>query len=314
MGVMQKKLRSHRRARRHSGDRLRQAHWPDSRVVGLEHGKDADLIIEARVRDMDDQEGFSVHPPSHRIAKPGAVLASNTSYSTIDEIAKVTSRRRTRAGACTSSARQCDEAVRDLRAAKTAAGRASTDGVAVARKMQMPRWSASATVLWATGCWPARQAGARKLLFEARCRSRVDAVVTKFACRWSVAMGDLPGLDIAGARARPRHQIGNRRRCCANRPLRPEDRQVPQIRGRLALAAAGSGGGKADRQTLPGSAQAPRGLGRRDPRAHDVPDDQRGPHPRGDIAARPSDIDVIALRLCWPIYRGGPMSMPTRSA
>src|SRR5438309_8454078 len=59
-------------------------------VVGLENVKDADLLIEAVVETMAVKK--AVFEKLDRHAKPGAVLASNTSYLNIDEIAKVTKR------------------------------------------------------------------------------------------------------------------------------------------------------------------------------------------------------------------------------
>src|ERR1700743_2912146 len=58
--------------------------------VGLGHVKDADLVIEAVFETMAVKK--DVFGKLDQFAKPGAVLASNTSYLNIDEIAKSTSR------------------------------------------------------------------------------------------------------------------------------------------------------------------------------------------------------------------------------
>jgi 3-hydroxyacyl-CoA dehydrogenase len=58
--------------------------------VGLENVKDADLVIEAVFETMAVKK--EVFEALDKHAKPGAVLASNTSYLNIDEIAKVTKR------------------------------------------------------------------------------------------------------------------------------------------------------------------------------------------------------------------------------
>ena len=70
--------------------------------VGLENVKDADLIIEAVFETMAIKK--EVFEALDKYAKPGAVLASNTSYLNIDEIAKVTGRLQD-VSACTSSRR-----------------------------------------------------------------------------------------------------------------------------------------------------------------------------------------------------------------
>jgi len=88
-------------------------------VVGLEHVKDADLVIEAVFETMAIKK--EVFGALDKHAKPGAVLASNTSYLNIDEIAEVTSRPRT-CWACTSSPGQRDEAMRDRARRENRAG------------------------------------------------------------------------------------------------------------------------------------------------------------------------------------------------
>src|SRR6185369_16202008 len=66
--------------------------------VGLENVKDADLVIEAVFETMAIKKEVFTALDKH--AKPGAVLASNTSYLNIDEIAKVTSRPQDVVGVC----------------------------------------------------------------------------------------------------------------------------------------------------------------------------------------------------------------------
>src|SRR5258708_3260211 len=61
-----------------------------SGVVGLENVKDADLVIEAVFETMAIKK--EVFEALDKYAKPGAVLASNTSHLNIDEIAKATKR------------------------------------------------------------------------------------------------------------------------------------------------------------------------------------------------------------------------------
>jgi 3-hydroxyacyl-CoA dehydrogenase len=58
--------------------------------LDLEALADCDLIIEAVFERMDIKK--DVFAKLDKIAKPGAILASNTSYLNIDEIASVTSR------------------------------------------------------------------------------------------------------------------------------------------------------------------------------------------------------------------------------
>ena len=63
---------------------------------------EADLIVEAVFEDMGVKN--QVFSALDRIAKPGAVLATNTSYLDVNAIARITARPARRASACTSSA------------------------------------------------------------------------------------------------------------------------------------------------------------------------------------------------------------------
>jgi len=72
-------LRSDRRARRHSpADAPAKRMGLINGVVGLENVKDADLVIEAVFETMAIKK--EVFEKLDQYAKPGAVLASNTSY------------------------------------------------------------------------------------------------------------------------------------------------------------------------------------------------------------------------------------------
>src|SRR6266478_245182 len=101
-------------------------------VVGLEHVKDADLIIEAVFETMAIKK--EVFEALDKFAKPGAVLASNTSYLNIDEIAKVTKRPQDVLGMHFFSPANVMKLCEIVRAEKTAPD-ALTTAVAVARKI-----------------------------------------------------------------------------------------------------------------------------------------------------------------------------------
>lgn len=65
---------------------------PISGVLGIENVKEADLVIDAAFETMSVKK--EIFGQLERFAKPGAVLASNTSYLNIDESAGETKRRR----------------------------------------------------------------------------------------------------------------------------------------------------------------------------------------------------------------------------
>ena len=140
-------------------------------VVGLENVKDADLIIEAVFETMAIKK--EVFTALDKFAKPGAVLASNTSYLNIDEIAKVTKPSAGRARHALLLAGQRHEAVRDRARGQDRAGRADDRRVrSRARSPRCRRWSASATALSATACWRSAASSRRSCCSKARCRSR----------------------------------------------------------------------------------------------------------------------------------------------
>ena len=279
--------------------------------VGLEHVKDADLIIEAVFETMAIKKEVFTALDKH--AKPGAVLASNTSYLNIDEIAKVTGRPQDVLGMHFFSPANVMKLCEIVRADKTAPDALAT-AVAVARRIaKVPAVVGVCDGFVGNRMLAQRGKQAEKLLFEGALPQQVDAVVTKFGMPMGpFAMGDLAGLDI-GWRSRK------------DRGIKSEIADALCEAGRF-----GQKTGKGYYKYEQGS-RAPmpdpeveklidetlQRLGRK---RRNVPDDEileRMMYPminegarilEEKVAARPSDIDVIWLYgYGWPIYRGGPM-------
>ncbi len=279
--------------------------------VGLENVKDADLVIEAVFETMAIKK--EVFTALDKYAKPGAVLASNTSYLNIDEIAKVTSRPQDVLGMHFFSPANVMKLCEIVRAEKTAAD-ALTTAVAVARRIaKVPAVVGVCDGFVGNRMLAPRGKQAEKLLFEGALPQQVDAVVTKFGMPMGpFAMGDLAGLDI-GWRSRK------------DRGIKSEIADALCEAGRF-----GQKTGKGYYKYEAGSRAA-----MPDPEVEKLVDEtlQRLGHKRRNIsdeeilermmypminegarileekvAARPSDIDVIWLYgYGWPIYRGGPM-------
>jgi 3-hydroxyacyl-CoA dehydrogenase len=280
-------------------------------VVGLENVKDADLIIEAVFETMAIKK--EVFTALDKYAKPGAVLASNTSYLNIDEIAKVTSRPQDVLGMHFFSPANVMKLCEIVRAEKTAPD-ALTTAVAVARKIaKVPAVVGVCDGFVGNRMLAQRGKQGEKLLYDGASPQQIDGVVTKFGLPMGpFAMGDLAGLDI-GWRSR-------------------QDRGIKSPIGD-ALYEAGRHGqktGKGYYKYEQGS-RAPLP----DPEVEKMLDEVRGKMGRKGrtvsdeeilermmypminegarileekVAARPSDIDVIWLYgYGWPIYRGGPM-------
>ncbi|MGJ4896891.1 3-hydroxyacyl-CoA dehydrogenase NAD-binding domain-containing protein [Bradyrhizobium oligotrophicum] len=279
--------------------------------VGLENVKDADLVIEAVFETMAVKK--EVFGKLDQYAKPGAVLASNTSYLNIDAIAAETSRPQDVLGMHFFSPANVMKLCEIVRAEKTAPD-ALVTAVSIARKIaKVPAVVGVCDGFVGNRMLAQRGKQAEKLLFEGALPQQVDAVVTKFGMPMGpFAMGDLAGLDI-GWRSRK------------DRGIKSEIADALCEAGRFGQKT-GKGyykyeaGSRAplpdpDVEKLIGETLAKLGLKRRAVSDEEILERMMYPMINEGakilaegIAARPSDIDVVWLYgYGWPIYRGGPM-------
>ncbi|MBB4369845.1 3-hydroxyacyl-CoA dehydrogenase [Bradyrhizobium sp. cir1] len=280
-------------------------------VVGIENVGDADLVIEAVFETMAVKK--EVFSKLDQYVKPGAVLASNTSYLNIDEIAKSTKRPQDVLGMHFFSPANVMKLCEIVRADKTAPDALAT-AVSIARKIaKVPAVVGVCDGFVGNRMLAQRGKQSEKLLFEGALPQQVDAVVTKFGMPMGpFAMGDLAGLDI-GWRSRK------------DRGIKSEIADALCEAGRF-----GQKTGKGYYKYEQGS-RAPLPdpdveklidetllrLGRKKRIVSDDEILERMMYPminegakilEEGIAARPSDIDVVWLYgYGWPIYRGGPM-------
>ena len=280
-------------------------------VVGLENVKDADLIIEAVFETMAIKKDVFSQLDQH--AKPGAVLATNTSYLDINAIAAMTKRPQDVLGMHFFSPANVMKLCEIVRGEKTAPDALMT-AVAVAKRIaKVPVVVGVCDGFVGNRMLAARGKQAEKFLFEGALPQQVDAVLTKFGMPMGpFAMGDLAGLDI-GWRSRK------------DRGIKSEIADAICEAGRFGQKT-GKGYYKYEagsRSPLPDpeieklieETTAKLGLKRRA-----ISDDEilerlmyqminEGARILEEkIAARPSDIDVVWLYgYGWPIYRGGPM-------
>ena len=279
--------------------------------VGLEHVKDADLVIEAVFETMAVKK--EVFGKLDQYAKPGAVLASNTSYLNIDAIAAETSRPQDVLGMHFFSPANVMKLCEIVRAEKTAPD-ALVTAVSIARKIaKVPAVVGVCDGFVGNRMLAQRGKQAEKLLFEGALPQQVDAVVTKFGMPMGpFAMGDLAGLDI-GWRSRK------------DRGIKSEIADALCEAGRFGQKT-GKGyykyeaGSRAplpdpDVEKLIDETLAKLGLKRRAVSDEEILERMMYPMINEGakilaegIAASPSDIDVVWLYgYGWPIYRGGPM-------
>ncbi|MDD1527962.1 3-hydroxyacyl-CoA dehydrogenase [Bradyrhizobium sp. WBOS7] len=280
-------------------------------VVGIENVGDADLVIEAVFETMAVKK--EVFGKLDQYAKQGAVLASNTSYLNIDEIAKSTKRPQDVLGMHFFSPANVMKLCEIVRADKTAPD-ALVTAVNIARKIaKVPAVVGVCDGFVGNRMLAQRGKQSEKLLFEGALPQQVDAVVTKFGMPMGpFAMGDLAGLDI-GWRSRK------------DRGIKSEIADALCEAGRFGQKTgkgyykyeAGSRAPLPDPEVEKLIDETLARLGRKKRVVSDEEILERMMYPminegakilEEGIAARPSDIDVVWLYgYGWPIYRGGPM-------
>ena len=279
--------------------------------VGIENVGDADLVIEAVFETMAVKK--EVFGKLDQYAKPGAVLASNTSYLNIDEIAKSTKRPQDVLGMHFFSPANVMKLCEIVRGEKTAPDALMT-AVNIAKKIaKVPVVVGVCDGFVGNRMLAARSKQSEKFLFEGALPQQVDAVVTKFGMPMGpFAMGDLAGLDI-GWRSRK------------DRGIKSEIADALCEAGRFGQKTgkgyykyeAGSRAPLPDPEVEKLIDETLLRLGRKKRVVSDEEILERMMYPminegakilEEGIAARPSDIDVVWLYgYGWPIYRGGPM-------
>jgi 3-hydroxyacyl-CoA dehydrogenase len=156
---------------------------------------DCDLIIEAVYENMDVKKAIFARLDG--IAKPGAMLASNTSYLSIDEIAVATSRPQDVLGLHFFSPANVMKLVEVVRGAKTAPDALAT-GMDLARKIgKVPVVAGVCYGFIGNRMLIPRQQNANALLLEGATPEQVDRVHTAFGMPMGpFQMADLAGVDI----------------------------------------------------------------------------------------------------------------------
>lgn len=150
--------------------------------LSLDDLADCDLIIEAIFENMDVKK--QVFGKLDAIAKPGAILASNTSYLNVDEIAASTSRPQDVLGMHFFSPANVMKLLEVVRAAKTADDVLATV-MALAKKIKKVAVVAGVChgFIGNRMLMP-RQVEANKLLMEGATPNRSTVSMSSSACRW----------------------------------------------------------------------------------------------------------------------------------
>ena len=164
-------------------------------TLSLDDLADCDLIIEAVYENMDVKK--ELFGKLDKIAKPGAILASNTSYLNIDEIAAATSRPEDVVGMHFFSPANVMKLLEVVRGEKTA-GDVLMTVMALAKKIKKVAVVAGVTPGFiGNRMLSQRQKAANEMLMEGATPQQIDAVHTDFGMPMGpFQMSDLAGVDI----------------------------------------------------------------------------------------------------------------------
>ncbi|OYX88689.1 MAG: 3-hydroxyacyl-CoA dehydrogenase [Azorhizobium sp. 32-67-21] len=164
-------------------------------AVGMEAAADADIIVEAAFEDMGVKA--EIFGALDRIAKPGAILATNTSYLDVNAIADTTSRPQDVVGLHFFSPANVMRLLEIVRGAKTAPDVLVTS-LDLARKIgKLPVVVGVCYGFVGNRILAKRSQAAERILLAGALPHEVDAAVTDFGFRMGpFAMLDLAGLDI----------------------------------------------------------------------------------------------------------------------
>ena len=156
---------------------------------------DCDIVIEAVFEEMAVKK--EVFGKLDKVARPGAILATNTSYLDVNEIAAATSRPQDVVGLHFFSPANVMKLLEIVRGAKTAPDVLATALTVAKRIGKVPVVVGVCHGFVGNRMLAARSAEAESLLLEGSTPAEVDKVFTDFG--WPMGpfqMGDLAGLDI----------------------------------------------------------------------------------------------------------------------
>jgi 3-hydroxyacyl-CoA dehydrogenase len=307
-GVMRRNYEATAAKGRMSADQVEAAMGALKPTLALEDLADCDLIIEAVFENMDVKK--DIFGKLDTIAKPGAILASNTSYLDIDEIAASTSRPQDVVGLHFFSPANVMKLLEVVRGAKTAPDVLVTAMQLAKRIKKVAVVAGVCHGFIGNRMLMPRQVEATKLLLEGATPEQIDRVHVEFGMPMGpFQMADLAGVDIGWHR---------------------DPTRIENIRD--ALAAQGRWGQKKgagfydyDDKRRPSPSpvvqgiidefRAKEGVEKRDITDQEIVErtlytmvNEGAKILEEGMAQRASDIDVVwVYGYGWPVYRGGPM-------
>ena len=164
-------------------------------ATSMDAAKDADIVIEAVFEEMDIKK--QVFGALDKLAKPNAVLATNTSYLNVDQIAQITKRPKEVLGTHFFSPANVMKLLEIVRGKETAPDVLAT-AMAVGRKIgKVPVVVGVCHGFVGNRMLSPRQNQAERLLLEGALPRDVDAAAVEFGFPMGpFAMSDLAGIDV----------------------------------------------------------------------------------------------------------------------
>jgi 3-hydroxyacyl-CoA dehydrogenase len=276
--------------------------------LSLDDLADCDLVIEAVYESMDVKK--DVFGKLDRICKQGAILASNTSYLNVDEIAAATARPQDVVGMHFFSPANVMKLLEVVRGERTADDVLAT-AMAIGKKIGKVAVVAGVCHGFiGNRMLSQRQQPAMQLLLEGATPAQIDKVHTDFGMPMGpFQMSDLAGLDIGWHRDPARIETIRDALCAAGRWGQKNGK------GFYDYDAKRVGAESADVLAIIEEFRSTSNLPKRDITTQEIIERTLYPMVNEGYlileegkAQRASDIDVVWIYgYGWPVYRGGPM-------
>ena len=280
-------------------------------AVGIDAASEADVVIEAVFEEMDLKK--RVFAELDRVAKPGALLATNTSTLDVNQIAEATSQPQNVVGTHFFSPANVMRLLEIVRGEKSAPDAIAT-ALALARRLgKVPAVVGVCYGFVGNRMLARRSVEAERLLLEGALPQDVEAALVEFGLPMGpFAMMDLAGLDVGWLirKSRGEHAVIEDSLCEAGHFGQKTGKGYFRYEAGSRSPLPDS---EVERIILDASARL------RVSRRRIAPDEiiERMVFPminegarilEEGIAARPGDIDVIwVYGYGWPVWRGGPM-------
>ena len=308
VGVIRKNYEASAAKGRFSADKVEKMMGLLTPTLSMEDLADCDLVIEAVYESMDVKK--DVFGKLDKIVKPGAILASNTSYLDVNEIAASTSRPADVLGMHFFSPANVMKLLEVVRGDKTALDALATV-MALSKKIKKVAVVAGVCHGFiGNRMLSERQNPANQLLLEGATPAQIDKVHTDFGMPMGpFQMADLAGLDIGWHRDPSRIETIRDALCAAGRLGQKNGKGFYDYDEKR------NGTPSAEALAIIEDFRSKSNLAKREITDQEIIERTLYPMVNEGYkileegkAQRASDIDVVWIYgYGWPVYRGGPM-------